>query len=268
MLRILGSPKTLCDGLTRRDMLQAGALGALGLSLADYFRLSAAQTAPASPQRSFGQAKSCILLYLYGAPSQLETFDPKPDAPLEIRGDFGSIETVLPGVSVSELLPRISRVLDRMTIVRSVTHPYPLHGVAYALTGIPRIEVAQELNPRDSGHWPFLGSLVDHLDGLRDPAVPDVPRNLLLPFAFSSQRVGEVPRAGPYGGFLGATADPIATEFRGRATVQASKTLAEKTWEDLEPYRGIDPDGRLTLPGLEDRGPGAAFDGLERRKSL
>ncbi len=259
MIRVLGNAKRLCDGLTRRDVLRVGGASLMGAALA--------RRAGASALPGFGRAKSCILLYLYGAPSQLETFDPKPDAPSEIRGDFGTIDSVLPGVRVGELLPRSSRVLDRMTIIRSMSHPYPLHGVAYALTGIPRIEVAHELNPRDPGHWPFLGSVVDHLDGLRDPVAPEVPRNMLLPFAFSSRRVGEVPRAGPYGGFLGPAADPIATNFHGRATVKASKTLNDKVWEDLEPYRGIDPEGRFHLPGFDDRGA-ATVDGLDRRRSL
>src|SRR5205823_2277964 len=83
MLRILGSPRRLCDGWTRREMLRAGGLGLFGLSLPDFFRLEQAQaaSAPATPGRSFGKAKAVILLYLYGSPSQIETFDPKPDAP-------------------------------------------------------------------------------------------------------------------------------------------------------------------------------------------
>ena len=96
MLRILGSPKRFCDGLTRRDMLLAGGLGLFGLGLADYLRLSQARAAqPAG--RSFGKAKACILLFLYGSPSQLETFDMKPDAPPEIRGEFKPIRSRLPG---------------------------------------------------------------------------------------------------------------------------------------------------------------------------
>src|SRR5579859_3579306 len=85
MLRILGSPKRLCNGMTRREMLIGGGLSLLGIGLSDYLRLSAAQAGAAQP-RSFGRAKACILLYLYGSPSQLELADMKPDAPAEIRG--------------------------------------------------------------------------------------------------------------------------------------------------------------------------------------
>ena len=158
MLRILGNTKQLCDGLTRRDLLRVGGLGLLG-------GITSSATASAIRPASFGRAKACILLYLYGAPSQIETFDPKPKAPLEIRGEFKSIPSVVPGLDICEGLPHMARVMDKVTVIRSMTHPYPIHGVAYALTGIPRIELAMELNPRDSAHWPFVGSVVDFVDG-------------------------------------------------------------------------------------------------------
>src|SRR5437868_970271 len=204
MLRVLGSPKKLCDGLTRRDMLWAGGLGLLGLGLEGFFQLREAQAAAPAPARigsGFGRAKACILLYLYGSPSQLELCDMKPDAPLEIRGDLRPIRSNLPGCDVCELLPNVARVMDRLTVVRSLTHPYPIHGVAYALTGTPEIDIPMELNPHDGRHWPFIGSVVDYLGrtGPRSRRRPDaVPDNIALPFPFSSQRVGEVPRAGPY----------------------------------------------------------------------
>src|SRR5437764_4397130 len=140
MLRILGSPKTLCDGLTRRELLVAGGLSLFGLGLADYLRLAQSQAADRPRTRSFGRAKACILLYLYGAPSQLELCDMKPDAPPEIRGELRPIRSSLPGLDVCELLPHMAQVMERTTVVRSVTHAYPIHGVAYALTGAPQVE--------------------------------------------------------------------------------------------------------------------------------
>src|SRR5437588_3367153 len=146
MLRILGSPKKLCTGVTRRDMIVAGGLSLFGVGLADYFRLSQAQaSSPAPRPHSFGRAKSCILLYLYGSPSQLELADMKPDAPVEIRGELKPIRSSLRGCDVCELMPHAARVMDRVTVVRSVNHKYPIHGVAYATTGIPEIDVAMEL---------------------------------------------------------------------------------------------------------------------------
>src|SRR5580692_9393910 len=164
MLRILSSDKKLCDGLTRRDLLQVGGLGACGLGLSQFLGLEALQAGSADDQvaPSFGKAKHCILLYLYGAHSQLETFDPKPDAPEEIRGELGVISSKVPGLRVGELLPNAAKVMDRATVVRSVTHPYPIHGVAYATTGIPQIDVAMELSPSDPRHQPYIGSIVEY----------------------------------------------------------------------------------------------------------
>src|SRR5947208_12093842 len=87
MLRILGSPKTLCDGLTRRDFLHVGGLGLLGLGLDVMFRLQEAQAGVRPAAGRFGQARACILLFPYGSPPQHETFDPKPEAPAEVRGE-------------------------------------------------------------------------------------------------------------------------------------------------------------------------------------
>ena len=266
MIRVLGGPKRLCDGVTRRELLQVGSLGLLGLSMPQWQALSQAQAATAKPAAGlpgFGQAKACILLFMYGSPSQLETFDPKPDAPLEVRGELGCIPSNVPGLNVCDRLPRLAQVMDKATLIRSVSHPYPIHGVAFATTGIPRIEIPMELNPRDSNHWPFIGSVVDLVDGRRQTRQPVVPRNLVLPWAFSSQRVGEVARAGPYGGFLGQAYDPICTEFVGKGTKTARKTLTDQVWEDVEPYRGITSESRFQLSAVSQLGPGLTLDRLD-----
>src|SRR5437773_801997 len=101
---------------TRRDFLHLGGLGAFGLGLPDFLRLQEAQAAAGS--RSFGKAKSCILLFPYGSPPQHETFDPKPDAPPEIQGELKSIVSSVPGMRICELLPRIAPLMDRVTVVR------------------------------------------------------------------------------------------------------------------------------------------------------
>jgi hypothetical protein len=269
MLRVLGSPQRLCDGWTRREMLRAGGLGFFGLGLADFFRLQEAQaaTAKAKPARAFGKAKSCILLFLYGSPSQLETFDTKPDAPKEVRGELGTIRSSLPGADVGELLPHTAKVMHQVTVLRSLTHPYPIHGAAYALTGVPAINVAMELSPRDPRHWPFLGSVVEYLDrqgGKRR----EVPGNIALPFPFSTQRTGEVHRAGPYAAFLGSAFNPIWTTFKGTATGKMTKTLAAETREVAEPYIGITHDSRFAITtGDHDTG-GVTLDRLDARRSL
>src|SRR5258708_37306211 len=111
MLRILGTRKRLCDGWSRRDLLRAGGLGLLGLPA---FALApTADARPAAPKAS-GKAKACILLYLYGAPSQLETFDLKPEAPTDARSQFSPIATSLTGVQICEHLPRTAKLMDRV----------------------------------------------------------------------------------------------------------------------------------------------------------
>jgi Protein of unknown function (DUF1501) len=264
MLRVLGSEKRFCTGPTRRDALWAGGLSLFGLTLADHLR--ARETQASAKDSSFGKAKACILLYLYGSPSQLELADMKPDAPVEIRGELKPIRSSLPGCDVCELLPNAARVMDRVTVVRSVTHKYPIHGVAYATTGVPEIDIPMELNPHDGRHWPFIGSVVAFLEqqgGKRKP----VPDNIALPWPFSSRRTGEVPRAGPYAAFLGGAYHPHFTEFVGEATREITKTLTDKKETFKEPYVGIRPDARFTLG---DTGAAAdlTVDRLNVRKSL
>ncbi len=273
MLRVLGSPKRLCDGLTRRDMLWAGGLGLLGLGLGDFLRLQEAQAARPRTEHdplagSFGKARACILLYLYGAPSQLETCDMKPDAPVEVRGEFKPIRSRLPGCDVCELLPNLGRVLDRATVVRSMTHPYPIHGVAYATTGVPKIDIPMELNPHDSRHWPFVGSVVEFVERKRSRTSAAVPSNVALPWPFSSRREGEVPRAGPYAAFLGGAYNPVWTQWHGKATRTTLKTLTDRKLEIAEPYMGVTPESRFELASATELPAEITLDRLNQRRSL
>lgn len=267
MFRILGSSRRLCDGMTRRDMLWAGGLSLCGLTLDATLPRSNASSRATS--RGFGQAKSCILLYLYGAASQLEWCDLKPDAPAEVRGDFKPIHSRLPGVPVCEHLPNLARVMDRATVIRSMTHPYPIHGVAYALTGIPQIDGAMELSPQDGRHWPFIGSVVDHvLRRQRQPARDAAPDNIALPFPFSSQRTGEVHRAGPYPAFLGNAHQPIWTAFQGKASRSVTKTLREERLEVWDPYLGVTPESRFGISDSSGPNADVTLDRLDRRRTL
>ena len=137
-------------------------LGMFGLTLGDYLR--AADPKPMPPRdAAFGKAKACILLFLYGSPSQLELADMKPDAPVEVRGELKPIRSTLPGCDVVELMPYSSRVMDKVTVVRSCTHKPPIHGVAFATTAIPDIDVPMELAPPAGRPWPFIGSVVSYL---------------------------------------------------------------------------------------------------------
>lgn len=259
MLNILGSRKRLCDGLTRRAMLQAGASGVLGLGLADL--VGAPATASESVRlRHFGKAKNVILLYLYGAMSQIDTLDPKPDAPMEIRGPFASIATTVPGVRLGEKLPLLAERLDRVTLVRSMNHPVPIHNVAHAVTGIRQTDVAMELNQRDPRHWPFFGSVIDYLEttaGARG-SNPLIPRNVIVPWRQSTNAPDK--RAGFFGGFLGSRYDPTPIEFQGRGTQQ-------NTVEAFNPYCGVNPRDPFNFPATA-LGPQMTIDRFRTRRSL
>ena len=117
MLRLdADKPVHFCDGLTRRDFLHAGSLGVLGLTLPDMFALKA--LGAVDP----GKDVNCIMLMLVGAPSQLDTWDMKPEAPAEIRGPYKPIPTNVPGIQISEIFPRMAKHADKYALVRSVYH--------------------------------------------------------------------------------------------------------------------------------------------------
>ena len=268
MLRLTGSRRRLCGGLTRRDWMQVGSLGMLGLSLADARVLQSAGSGQ-SDGIGFGRAKSCILLLPYGSPPQHETFDPKPDAPQEVRGVHRPVSTSLTGVHFCEGLPRVSQIADRLTVVRSMTHPYPLHCTAYVTSGIPDYTPALETRPRDRKHWPFIGSVVDYVDERQSGSVADFPRNIALPWKMNS-RGGEAAsvQAGPYAAFLGRAYDPVLTDFPHAGTTEIVKQRPYGTKHSVrDPYAGISPDARFDMAGTKTDS-GITIDRLNRRKSL
>lgn len=260
--------------MTRRDLLRVGGIGLAGLSLPQVLRLQELSATDAKPQEhGFGKAKAIILIHLYGSPSQIEWVDCKPDAPADIRGELGVIPSSLPGCQVGELFPNMATVMDRTTVLRSLTHPYPIHGVAYALTGVPAIDVNMELAPQDPKHWPYFGSVVEYVESKRraerpGSGLPAVPNNIALPFRFSTKRVGEVPRAGPYGAFLGSQFDPLWADFVGTATKGIAKTLRDMTYTENDPYVGIAEGSHFVVPSASSLLPELSLDRLDRRKSL
>ena len=148
---------------TRRAFLQAGAIGGLGLSLPQLLQAAAGQTANASSQNQpgFGRAKNCLLVFLNGGPSQLDTWDMKPNAPAEVRGELQPIATSVPGIQASELLPLLAGQVDKFKIVRSVTHEDTEHTTSMCtmLTGTyhPRPKIAQ-IAATQADH-PHLGAI-------------------------------------------------------------------------------------------------------------
>src|SRR4051794_24705808 len=115
MLRIQDQGTPLCDGLTRREWLRVGGLGLGGLTLPTLLRARHAQANP-SPAARPARAKSCILLFFLGGPPQQETWDPKPAAPAEMRGDLRPISSAVPGLQVGELMPKTARLMDKICV--------------------------------------------------------------------------------------------------------------------------------------------------------
>src|SRR5947208_12797224 len=126
MLNVGHTRSRNCQGVSRRELLQVGALGFLGLSLADGLRA-------ARPKKR--AETSCIFVFLEGGPSQLETFDPKPNAPADVRGPFGPVATSVPGTQICELLPEMAKRADRYAIIRSLTGFTGAHTARPGLTG-------------------------------------------------------------------------------------------------------------------------------------
>lgn len=188
-------------GLTRRNMLQIGAIGALNLTLPRVLaageRHSQSGVVPA--------ADSCILVFLNGGPSHLDMWDMKPDLPKEMRSEFQPIATSVRGVQVCEYLPRLSRLMDHCTLVRSVHHNEVAHAPAVytALTGIPSGVRAGILGAKPTDH-PAIGSV---LGRYRPPASQVMPY-VLMPY-LTAEGAGGPPQPGFLGGWMGKTHDPF-----------------------------------------------------------
>jgi hypothetical protein len=163
MLTIWGNKtQKLCDGIGRREFLRVGALGG-ALSLADLFRLQAASDPSKRPSRP---KKSVIMVYLLGGPSQLDTYDMKPDAPAEYRGEFQPIRTRVSGIDICELFPRQAAMMDKLTIIRSLSATAPNgHSDAEVMTGR-----SQDESPR--GQHPCMGSVISRVRGMSSHGVP------------------------------------------------------------------------------------------------
>ena len=192
--------------LPRRVLLRASLLLPLGLTV---HRASHAATDRAEPGPGFGRAKRCILVFLNGGPSQLDTWDMKPDAPADVRGELSPIATSVPGIQASELLPRMARLVDRFKIVRSVTHTASVHttGVYTMLTGSYHRTPKVDQTRLASDDHPHLGALVASSRGWREGTPPFV----CLPTLFRAPPVEGI-WPGQNGGFLGRRYDPLVVE--------------------------------------------------------
>ncbi len=199
MFRLLGSAARLCDGLTRREFLRVGSLGLAGLTLPAL--LEGRGRADKLPGR---RARSCIQLFMWGGPSQLETFDLKPHAPDGVRGLFRSIATSVPGLRICEHLPLLARSAGAYALLRSVTHTGVNHGTSayHLLTGRIHPTPGTLRHPAPNDH-PSIGCAAAHFG--RRPA--DVSAYVALPSVLHDGDGGEVPGQGP--GLLGQADAPL-----------------------------------------------------------
>jgi hypothetical protein len=203
MLKFWG-PVSAAGGLNRREMLRVGGLSLAGLSLPRILSANTPSTAPKG--KSFGKAKNCIILYLSGGPAQLDTFDPKPDAPEDIRGEFKTIQTSLSGVRFSELLPNAAKWMHKSALVRTMCHDHNDHGRGsyWMFTGYPYPGSVPDVNSMSRADMPHMGSVMAKLAPGKGP---------MFPFALVPHRmdVAGGRRAGQFAGSLGGKYDPLLT---------------------------------------------------------
>lgn len=215
MLHLLGPSAPLCDGLTRRRFLTVGGLGIAGLTMPSFLQGRAHAVSPPPRAGRFGKAKSCILLYMWGGPSQLESFDLKPDAPDGIRGEFKPIATNVTGTRICEHLPLMARRADAYAIVRSMTHPGTNHSSSayHMLTGHIHFNPGPLRKPTPQD-YPSIASAVACFG--RQPK--DMPPSISFPWGLYEDDGGDV--AGQFPGILGqrcasfhVTGDPTRPDF-------------------------------------------------------
>ena len=264
MLRFLGPGTRLCDGRTRREILRVGGLGLLGagLRLPD---LASAAIAPVGG--SFGRAKSCIVLFLMGGPPQHSTWDPKPDAPAEVRGEFGPIATKVPGLSLSDLMPMTAQQADKICVLRAVSTGDNAHSSSgyYMLTGRPHSpQNVENANPGAPNDSPSLGALMGRVESGRG----SMPSTITLPHRIFNTDGSVWP--GQDAGFLGRAADPWL--LNAKATPEGYRVQEIDLPTDLDPARMVRRmdliDGfRRSLDEL-DRDPAAKLLDEQTRRAF
>lgn len=258
MLDILGRTQQTCNGVSRRRLMQVGGTGLFGLQVPKL--LQAEATGAARPR-----AKNVIFLFLFGGPSQLETFDMKPHAASKVRGPYQPIACRTPDLLISEKLPQSASISDQFAVVRTLSHNFNDHsgGGHYIQTGrrwhIP-IGAGFNATPQD---WPSIGSVVDYLaqnkkHSTTPSATPDLPNYVVLPNSLGKIQTYSVmlKRPGEYAGWLGRGYDPVTT-------------VVDKKDDRDNPYFRTCVDDELTfqIDGLLS--PAAmTLDRIERRKSL
>ena len=204
---------------SRRQALRAGALAFTGLTLPGLFAGRALASSNEISRRTqlgrqagdgFGRAKSCIVIFQWGGPSQLDTWDPKPDAPDDVRGEFASIATATPGIRISEHFPHLAKQTQKLTIIRSMTHDDPAHlSTAHrALTGHLAPKVNSDADGPSPNDWPHLGAIVSRLR----PTPGAIPTSVTMPWVVAHPAAPGGRAPGQNAGWLGKAFDPFRVE--------------------------------------------------------
>ena len=208
MLFLPGRPVRSCDGVSRRELLRAGGLGVLGLSLPEFLQMQALAGAAAKTGQNKPRAKNVVMLFLQGGPSHIDIWDPKPDAPSNIRGEFKPINTKVDGIQVSETMPLLAQQMDKITLIRSMSYtPAGLFNHTAAIyqmmTGWApdKVSPSGQLEPPSPRDFPHMGCQISKMLPSEGPMLPfvEMPRPLQ-----ESNVIGK----GGAAGFLGKAFDP------------------------------------------------------------
>ena len=228
-----------CDGILRRDLLHVGGLTALGLSLSDWLELE--RTSAAAPG---GSTKSCILIWLDGGPSHLETFDLKPDAPQEVRGPFKPIATNVPGIQIGEHFQRTAQLADKLAIVRSVTSTLGEHNFAshYLLTGY---------KPTPALVYPGLPAVMTHVGGNSG----SLPANIAIGRQNAMAGVGYL---GDAAGAFVVEGDPSKPDFKVKDLTSPAGLAPDRLARRRQLRAAVDEFARASEASSQPRDP--SFD--------
>lgn len=219
MLSILGNSRRLCDGVSRRNFLKIGGLGLGGLALPQLLQAEE----QAGIKRSH---KAVIMIFLPGGPAHQDIFDLKPEAPVEMRGEFRPIKTNVPGIEICEHLPKLAKLMDKCALIRSIVGATGGHDAVQCLTG-------RSLRGMPPGGWPSLGSCVSKLEGAVNKSAP--------PFIGLSPKMGHMEWADSgTPGFLGITYAPFKPDGAGKEDMVLNGVSLERLSDRRALLSGFD----------------------------
>ncbi|MBG28821.1 MAG: hypothetical protein CMI31_02305 [Opitutae bacterium] len=243
MLNLLGlfeRGRSHCDGVSRRNFLKVGGMAAGGLSLGQLLNLEAKQGVGSSN-------KAVINIFLPGGPSHLDTFDLKPDAPKEVRGEFNPISTNVPGMQICEYFPRLAKLADKFSIIRSICDSEGQHSSYQCMTGRTR----KDANNAPAGGWPNWGSWISRIKGSRRGMPANV--SLVYPTGANWDKTGD-------GGFIGPAHAPMQLVEKDPNKRVSNMTLEGISLDRLNDREGLrssldnfrrDVDAKAEMEGLD-----------------